>query len=176
MRRADLLLVWSAMSLAACAPRAEDQAAALVRKYDARLAEAYRSADPRIVEEVAGDREASKITGLIGVKYDSGLTLDAQLLSLEVLGVSRKGDRIDVRTDERWHYVDRQVGTGAQVGEASDDRYRLVYHLEKKDQRWVVGEVELDGPPVIGRRTAPLGDSSAQHGVTKVPPADGGTP
>ncbi len=165
--------VVAAAALAACAgckPGVEGQATGLVERYNAALIEAYRSGDPRLVEGLVSDAEAKKVTGLIGVKYDSGITLDAQLQQFEVTAVEKRSGGVEVRTREHWHYVDRRIGTGVQVGPASDDRYEVAYHLWLANERWVVGELEFTAEPQVGRRQAFVGGFKAQHGLVKTIP------
>ena len=155
-----LALAW----LAACGGLSDEQAVELVRRYDAKLIEAYRAADEQIAAGVCSPAELRKLTGLIGAKRDSGLALDSRLLSLEVRGVDRDGAEVVVTTFESWYYRDRLIGSGEQVGQDSTDHYLMKYHLRQLDRRWVVDRVEWAAPPRVGRSQAPLGL-----------PADGGS-
>jgi hypothetical protein len=139
--------------LPACGRLSDAEAEALVRRYDERLVEAYRLGDVRLVEPVVGPGQARRLAGLIGVKLDEGLTLDARLDAFALRGVEREKDEVVVRTEERWTYRDRAVGSGAQVGEASRDRYDMRYHLRRLEGRWVVDRIAFDAEPVVGRRT-----------------------
>ena len=60
--------------------------------YNDVVSEAYRRGDARLVDSVAGPNEGKKLTGLIGVRLDLGLTLDSQLLAIEVVDVIRTRD------------------------------------------------------------------------------------
>ena len=44
----------------------------------------------QLVEPFVGPQELRKLTGLIGVKVDQGITLDSELLRFEVLSVTRR--------------------------------------------------------------------------------------
>jgi hypothetical protein len=99
------------------------------------------------------------------VKLDAGVTLDATLERLDVLGVERADGEVVVRTEERWHYRDRAIGTGAQVGEDSRDRYFMRYHLRRLDGRWVVDRVAFERAPEVGREAVPVLDAAAAHGA-----------
>ncbi len=177
MRRiatARLLLTGTLTATAACSGLSDRKAEALVRRYNDRLVEAYRTADVEVLEGLVGDQEGKKLTGLIGVKRDMGITLDAELLTFEVLAVERKRESVDVLTDERWFYRDRRIGTGETVGQESADRYSLRYVLRKVKGTWVVEAVRFEGPPQVGRTDAPnRAAPQALHGV--VPSSSSGS-
>lgn len=156
-----------ALAGAACGGGRDDaRAGALVRAYNDRVVLAYRAADPQLVEEVAGPEEAKRLTGLIGVKLDQGLTLDAILLELEVRGVARRDGEVLVSTRERWAWTERRVGSGDAVGAPSEDRYELRYRLGRAGGRWKVLGVEFAAPPQVGRARAHAGaPARVVHGV-----------
>lgn len=170
MRRA-----WSApaalLALLGCRDPSDRDAARLVESYDARVVEAFRASDPRVLEPVAGAAEARRLAALIGVKADAGITLDASLLGLEVLGVERRGGQVVVHTEERWHYRDRRIGSGEQVGQEARDHYFVAYHLGKVGGRWVVDRIAFDRPPEVGRAGGAAAGPGALHGVHTVAPA-----
>jgi len=154
MRLAPVALAALA-ALAGCRRLSDREAVELVEAYDARLAEAYRASDARLLEPLAGPRDARRVATLIGVKADVGLTLDARLLELRVVAVERPPGEVRVRTEERWHYRDRRIGSGEQVGPDSTDRYALAYTLRRAEGRWVVDEVAFERPPEVGRAPGP---------------------
>ncbi|MBI5607619.1 MAG: hypothetical protein HY902_01915 [Deltaproteobacteria bacterium] len=131
--------------------RAED----LVREYNRRVIAAYRQADPIRVEGVTGPAEAKKLAGLIGAKADAGLTLDAELLDLQVTATHRDEPGVQVDTAERWRYVDRRIGDGSVQGAPSQDRYTMRYFLVRSGERWVVDHIAFVDPPVVGRAAEP---------------------
>lgn len=163
---ARVLLLVAALCACACAGPSEAELLRAVRAYDDALIEAYRTADATLLEPVAGPREAKKLLGLIGAKLDMGVTLDAELVSLEPAGVERTQDGATVHTREVWRYADRRAGSGAPVGEASQDHYLVAYLLARRDARWVVEEVRFDAAPQVGRKTATsAAPPSAFHGA-----------
>lgn len=138
-----------AVVVVGCA-RADDPRV-LVESYNRVVTEAYRRADPDLVESVASPAEARRLLGLIGVKQDLGVTLDATLLALDVSSSARTGDDLHVTTRERWRYRDRQIGTGAPVGAESTDDYELDYHFRRYGKVWKVEGVRFTSPPRVGR-------------------------
>lgn len=154
-----------AAALAACGGRDEAKAIETVRSYNERLARAYRTADIEPLRPIAGAEEVRKVAALIGVKLDQGIAMDAQLLELEVVGVRRLDQGLEVRTKERWYYEDRQIGTGARVGDDSTDRYEMAYTVREESGRWVVAAVAFATEPLVGRPEVNQAPSSVMHGV-----------
>lgn len=149
-------LVGLAGTLVGCRGLSDRRAESLVRKYNEKLMEAYRTGDEQVVEGLVGDEEARKILGLVGVKADMGITLDATLLELRVTGTLRPGrDTVELLTEERWHYRDRRIGSGETVGEESDDHYFMKYSLTKVGKSWVVSRVSFERVPEVGRTSVP---------------------
>ena len=163
-----MLLVLLCLGFATgCGKSAMDQARQLVERYNQVVAEAYRRGDARLIDSVVGPNEGKKLTGLIGVRLDLGLTLDSQLLSLEVCGVEKSKNTLRVTTKEHWRYRDRKIGTGEQVGEESLDVYEMLYLLKKTGQAWLVEEIRFTRPPQVGRKQMPwLADHEPAPGIT----------
>jgi hypothetical protein len=159
------------LAAASCTRLSDEDAVKVVRAYDRQLVEAFRAGDATLIERVAGDSEAKKITGLVGVKVDQDLFLDAELEEFRVLGVKRSGSVVLVDTEERWYYRDRRIGSGATVGQDSRDRYRIRYTLGKARAGWVVDHLEFRSPPEVGRASGPPLDPRALHGRAASPPA-----
>ena len=149
----------------------------LVERYNQAVSEAYRRADVNLIDPVVGPNttEGKRLTGLIGVRLDMGITLDAELLSVEVTDVAQNGGELQVRTQERWRYRDRKIGSGEQVGEESSDSYELLYVFRKLDKAWLVAETRFTVPPQVGRKATPwAAERKAVHGVVAPPKQEGG--
>lgn len=160
----------TALLATGCHRFSDAEAQKVVTTYLTRLVEAYRASDAEIAAPVVSEREALKLTGLIGVKRDANLNLDAELLDVAFEKIARKDAEVLVETRERWRYRDRQIGTGKQVGDESFDSYHLRYHLAREKERWVVDQLEFVDPPQVGRKTAPMTvDARVLHGL---PPPD----
>jgi hypothetical protein len=150
-----LFLLLCGTFLTACQRSSVDQARALVERYNRIVSEAYRRGDVRLIDPVVGPNEGKKLTGLIGVRLDFGLTLDSHLLSLDVVGVEQSKAEMRVRTKERWRYRDLRIGTGEQVGEESLDSYEMLYVFTNVGKAWVVDEIRFTTPPWVGRKQTP---------------------
>ena len=157
MRHTCLLVAIVALGLASCGGDTREDARELVERYNQVVGDAYRRCDIKLIDSVVGpDTTAGKrLTGLIGVRLDMGVALDAEMTSLDITSVQETEDALEIRTRERWRYRDLEIGTGKQVGEASVDSYEMVYELAQWDGQWLVAETRFAAPPEIGRKTTP---------------------
>ncbi len=163
------------VALASCQRVSIQEAQQLVERYNRTVSEAYRRGDVRMIDSVVGPRskDGKNLTGLIGARLDLGITLDANLLALEVTGVERSQDELRVRTKERWRYRDLKIGSGEQIGEDSLDSYEMLYIFQKINRAWMVDEIRFAAPPQVGRKTTPWGaDRRLLHGIAE-PSAEG---
>ncbi|MBA4386601.1 MAG: hypothetical protein C0404_01390 [Verrucomicrobia bacterium] len=145
------------LTAASCGDTDLKEARGLVEQYNKAVCEAYRKGDARLVDPVAGPNEGRRLTGLIGVRLDANMILDAELLSLEINEVAKTNNELRVRTSEKWRYCDRRLDTGKQIGEASDDSYEMLYIFKNTNGNWVVDETQFTKPPKVGRKTLPWG-------------------
>ena len=141
----------------ACSQVSTREANRLVSRYNEVVSEAYRKGDILLIDEVVGPGapDGKRLLGLIGVRADMGLTLDAHLESLELTGIEQAKDSLQVRTREQWRYRDLKVGTQVQVGEASVDRYEMIYFFKKHKGAWLVEETRFATDPQVGRKQMP---------------------
>jgi hypothetical protein len=162
--------------LAACRGGNKEEAEQAVRTYLARLVEAYRTADVSLVDPLVSDQQALKLVGLIGVKQDAGVVLDAKIVDLQFVRAERDGAGWVVETKERWYYRDRKIGSGEQVGQDSTDSYAMRYRFVRKEGHLVLDDLEFVGEPVVGRKSAPMPvDVRVLHGLEQKAP-DGEAP
>ncbi len=166
-----VLGVWAAVFLVRSGRRVDFRGArVLVERYNRAVSEAYRRADISLIASVvAPDSEDSrKLTGLIGSRFDMGITLDAELLTLEIIEVEQTKDSLRVRTKENWRYRDRRIGTGEQVGEESEDSYEMLYLFTRRDENWLVDEIRFASAPKVGRQAVAWGAPREKlHRMTK---------
>ena len=163
-----LVALMGIAGLTGCRGVSRTEARQLVERYNGAVAEAYRRGDIKLVDGVVGPQEGRKLTGLIGVRLDAGLTLDSTLLSLDVLDAARVGDELQVSTRERWRYGERRIGTGQWVAEPIEDGYAMRYHFKRFDGVWRVDQIEFAEPPVSRQPTFGV----TGHGLTSMSPGD----
>lgn len=160
--------------LPGCGGLSDADAVELVQRYNERVIAAFRAGDARLIDPVTGPTDGKRLTGLIGVKLDQGITLDAEMTAFAPLRVERPKDEVLVFTEERWYYRDRRIGSGEQVGQDSTDHYFMRYHLRKLSGRWVVDHIAFEREPEVGRKEAlDRGDFGAMHGVQTIDPSAG---
>jgi hypothetical protein len=152
VNRTLLALAALVASVPGCRPLSKAEAVKVVRTYNGAVIEALRSGDARLIDPVTGPEEGRKLTGLIGVKLDQGITMDATLLDFRVLDVAYGRNEAIVSTEERWQYRELRIGTGEQVGPESRDHYFMRYHVRRPEKRWVVDRIEYASPPEVGRK------------------------
>jgi hypothetical protein len=86
-RTAGLLFLGTCLAFTSgCNRVSQSQARQFVERYNQVVSEAYRRGDVRLVDPVVGPNEGRKLTGLIGVRLDLGITLDSRLLALDLTG------------------------------------------------------------------------------------------
>ncbi|MDP1832604.1 MAG: hypothetical protein Q8K67_11140 [Geothrix sp.] len=176
--RTRLLLLPALLLLGlACGRVPEREARALVERYNQVVSEAYRRCDLALIDSVvAADCVAGRnLTGLIGVRMDMGIVLDSRLEDLQITGVQRRKNELEVRTRERWSYLDRRLGTGEQVGEASVDHYEMLYLFKQVKGAWMVTETRFSAPPQVGRQSTPW-QMDAKEAHAMIAPARGTKP
>jgi hypothetical protein len=168
MRRRFPIVAAALLALGACKPSgpSDEESRALVKAYLEKLVQAYRASDEELVDRLVTENEARKLIGLIGVKRDVGVVLDAELLELAFLRVERRDGAAYVDTRERWHYRDRAIGSGAQVGDESTDEYQVRYRLVRDRGALKVDQLEFVAEPKVGRKPAPIRlDQRTAHGL-----------
>jgi hypothetical protein len=168
MRVWSVVVAAAALALGACRSSgpSDEESRAVVKAYLDKLVQAYRASDEELVDRVVTENEARKLIGLIGVKRDIGVVLDAELLELTFVGVERRDGAAFVETRERWHYRDRAIGTGAQVGDDSTDEYQVRYRLVRQGGALKVDLLEFVGEPKVGRKPMPMRlDQRTAHGL-----------
>lgn len=174
------LLVLACLAIAVGCSRVSHRAARkLVARYNEVVSEAYRKGDVRLIDSVVGPDapDGQRLTGLIGVRIDMGITLDARLESLEVIKIEQLKEDLRIRTREQWRYRDLNTSTGQQVGEASLDQYEMLYRFKLHKGAWLVEETSFAAPPQVGRKEVPWTvDAKEAHGMISPTSAEGRKP
>jgi hypothetical protein len=176
MRWQPAIAALCALALLSCSRVSSADARRLVETYIDAVSEAYRRCDVNLIDSIVGPNtsEGKKLTGLIGIRLDTGVTLDAHLLTLDVTGVEQDKNELKVRTKERWRYRDLKIGTGEQVGEESVDNYEMLYTFRKFGKAWMVDKTQFAAPPQVGRKATPWqADRRLLHGTVTNPDQKG---
>lgn len=114
-----------------------------VAMYNNALIEAYRSQSFEGLRRVSVGREVDRVSAWVGAYLQSGMVMEARLLSLRFDGVEVKGERATVRTSEEWSYRWLDYRTGRVVEPLKRIDYRMRYRLVRRDGRWLVERVKI---------------------------------
>ncbi len=119
----------------------ERDAAAAVRAYNEALVVAYRTNDPRGLEQVAGTNEVRKLTALIDLKRNGNLALESNVEQFALIAVERSDpDALVVRTRERWRYWDRPLKPGMPAGQVFVADLWMRWQLGREAGVWKILE------------------------------------
>jgi len=142
LRTATLLF---ALTLSALACRPSDDLVAeespaieqTLAAYAQKLAEAYRTGDPRPLAEVATEREVSRVGSQIEELSGAGKELRVELVLQAVESLDLyKSNAATVQTVETWRLQVLAIGSGAILSESPEQENRVVYSLIREEGRW----------------------------------------
>jgi hypothetical protein len=164
--RASRTLLWLLLvALAAgCTSTAASPDEALIKatieRYDALLAQGYRSMDMGPMADVATQLQTETEYIHMSSLAEGGVRLLPDLRRLEFVRVSVEGTSALAETLETWDYRHVNPTTGELIREQEGLIYRLAWDLVKEtDGRWLVSDVRsvdvtTTGPPVSMEPTA----------------------
>jgi len=114
-----------------------------VRKYNSTLAEAYRERSVEPLMGAATEKEIERVELLIRMLEQKGLFLDGQLRRIDFGRAEMEAeDRGRISTEEVWDYRHLDVKTKGIISKRKIT-YRLIYHLVKDKDGWLVDRVNL---------------------------------
>lgn len=114
-----------------------------IATYNATLAEAVRTLDPRKVDALVGPQEELRVRMYVGKLTIEGTRLDSRLEDLDVLSVRIRGVTATVLTRETWRYVTVRRGATATAEGVTRERYRMRYTMSRGTGRWLVDLSEI---------------------------------
>ena len=163
-RRAALVLV--VVTLSGCARwKVARDAEAAVRTYDEAITVAYRTNDPRGLDQVAGAAEVRRLIALIDLKRNANLALESRLEDFQVLGVEAASDAgAIVRTRERWRYWDRPLKPGMPAGSVFVADMWMTWTLGREGGRLKVLEGRTERSEYIEPKGFRPGSGAREHG------------
>jgi hypothetical protein len=152
-------LLVSAVLASGCVGAAPSPDASLVKatveRYDALLAQGYRSMDMSPISEVATQLQAETEYIHMSSLGEGGVRMLPNLRRLEFVKVSVEGSSALVETLETWDYTHVDPATGAIVREQRGLVYRLAWDLARQaDGRWLVSDVRAINATTTGLPTS----------------------
>ncbi|MCB9377981.1 MAG: hypothetical protein H6511_04370 [Holophagales bacterium] len=143
MRRTAPIVIALALAVPACRPSDANVAEArpaieqTLSAYAEKLAEAYRTGDPRPLAEVATEREILRVGAQIQELNAAGKELHVELVLQAVESLDLyKSNAATVQTVETWKLQVRALGSGAILSESPEQENRVVYSLIREEGRW----------------------------------------
>ena len=114
----------------------------VIAKYNNAIIEAYKNQNFEHFMQVATDKEIKKIGIIINSFRQADQIMEAELQKIDFQEIKTQGDKADVNTSEDWSYRWIDYKTGQEVEPLKNIHYEMLYHLIKKDGRWLVEKVE----------------------------------
>lgn len=114
----------------------------LIGKYNVSIIIAYKELNLLPLENMAGEAQVRKVKTIINSYMEANEVMEAELLSLAFKDIRIESDRAMVSTSEDWSYRWVDFKTGEEVVPLKDIHYEMLYHLIKKDDKWLVDRVE----------------------------------
>lgn len=135
-----------AIILSGCTSNPADDREALLKivivKYNNAVIEAYKNQNFEYLKQVATEKEIDKIGIMISSFRQTDQIMKAEFHKIDFREIKIQGDKTDVRTSEDWSYRWIDYKTGQEVEPLKNIHYEILYHLIKKDGKWLVEKVE----------------------------------
>ena len=115
-----------------------------VTKYDALLAEGYKTLNMNPLTQAATEQRATKAYHHMAALGEAGIKMESTLRELKFLKVKTLSkDKAEVKTEEIWDYVYLDIKSGKSLFD-NTVTYNLKYDLVRKPDRWLVAEVAVE--------------------------------
>jgi hypothetical protein len=114
----------------------------LIGKYNMAIVTAYKNLGMEPLREVASKERFEKVEVIINSFMQGGQMMEAELLELDFKGMEIDAERARVRTSEDWKYRWVDVRTREVKVPLTEIHYEMLYHLIKRDDRWLVEKTE----------------------------------
>ena len=69
--------------------------------------------------------------------------MESEIHTIDFRDIKAEGDKAAVNTDEDWSFRWLDYKTRQEVEPLKDEHYEMIYHLSKKDGKWLVEKVEI---------------------------------
>ncbi len=110
--------------------------------YNAMLMKAHAELKPGLMQNLAGEREVSRIDNYMAYLLKNQRSLHGEVKEIEIKDVKITGDAAAASVSERWVYRYADPVTRAPVTATYDVRYGNTYFLKKVAGRWIVDDIE----------------------------------
>lgn len=114
----------------------------LIAIYNHALVLAYGELKFEELKSIASEGQFGKVSAIVNSFRDADEMMEAELLRLDFKEIKIEGNSSTVKTSEDWKYRWVNNKTGEEVEPLKDIHYDIIYHLTKKDGKWIVDRVE----------------------------------
>lgn len=131
-----------------CVSNRPDEKAALkivIAKYNNALVEAYKDQSFEPLKAVAAADEVNKVDTIVSSYLQANQIMEADLRKVDFKDIKIEGDKATVKTSEDWSYRWVNYKTRQEIEPLRNVHYEMLYHMTKKDGKWLVEKVEETG-------------------------------
>lgn len=115
----------------------------VIGKYNIAIVAAYRELNMQPLREITGDTHFQKVRTLINSYLDDSQIMESELLNLIFKEIVINGNIATVKTSEDWKYRWINHRTSEEIEPLRNIHYEMVYHLLKRDAKWIVENIEV---------------------------------
>jgi hypothetical protein len=125
----------------------EEQVRQMVRRYNALLADGYRTLNMNPVAEVATQDQAEKAYTHMAAIGEGEVRMLSSLKKIDFTGINRQQpDTFVAKTKEVWDFTYTDIKTGKEAGRETNFLYEVTYFLKKDGSRWVIHDIVAYAP------------------------------
>ena len=114
----------------------------IIRRYNTLVIEGYRNQNMNPLQEVTTEEHARKLYHHMSALGEGKLRMESKLKKI----IFKKADQrssteVTVETEETWDFAHFKMENNEKYAEEQDFIYRIGYILQKKEERWIITQV-----------------------------------
>lgn len=115
----------------------------IIAKYNNALIEAYKNQFFEPLKDVAAEDEVRKIEVIINSYLHGKQIMESEIHKIDFRDIKAEGDKAIVKTAEDWSFRWLDYKTRQEVEPLKDEHCEMIYHLSKKDGKWLEEKMEI---------------------------------
>ena len=115
----------------------------MIMSYNKLLIEAAKTGDTEPLKDLLIQREREKLNHWIASWHDSNVYMDGRLENIKFKNITISGNAANVITSEDWVYEYKNLKTRQSVLPASAIYYEMEYILQKKENKWIIAQINI---------------------------------
>ncbi|MFZ3072775.1 MAG: hypothetical protein WA162_06005 [Thermodesulfobacteriota bacterium] len=120
----------------------EDAVRKSIGRYNLAIVIAYRDLNMEPLKAVTIEAHSNKVNSIIEAYLSGDEIMDSELLKLTFNDIKIEENKAEAVTSEDWKFRWVNIKTREEVEPLKDIHYEMLYHLVKKDGKWLVEKVE----------------------------------